>query len=133
MEGLPDTTDVKPSEFPPIEAKWYEMSFKDFEEKVDKNGNTYTQIELAFAESDRPAWTNLSHQEDFLWQAQSFKKAIGMADKDKDLTPFKDSRLMVFVKNRAYDGSNYPEPKKFKPMAGTSSSAPPDDGEPLPF
>lgn len=133
MEGLPDTTNVKSGEFPKIKSDWYEMVFKDFEEKHDKNNNTYTNLELAFADSDRPAWTNLSHHEDYLWQAQSFKRAIGMEDKDTDLTPFKETHLMVFVKNRAYDGSNYPHLKKFKPMAAFVGNTPKSDDDDLPF
>lgn len=134
MSGLPDTTDVKSSgDFPPIIADWYEMIFKDFESKTDKNNNPFTKIELGFADSERLAWTNLTYNEDFLWVIKQFKEAIGMPDKESDLMPYKGSRLMVFVKNRVYEGDNYADPRKFKPMDGVTPKAePPTDGAPPP-
>jgi len=91
--GLPETTDVKSGDFPPIKADWYEMVFKGFEEKKNKNSDTYTKLELGFAESGRSAWTNMSHQEDFLWSVKQFKVAIGMKDTETDLTPYKGTHL----------------------------------------
>jgi len=118
--GLPNTTDVKSGDFPKTIPDWYEMIFKDFEEKPDKNNNPYTRLELKFTDSEHLAWTNLSHHEDFLWKVKQFKEAIGMDDKDTDLAGHKGAHLMVFCKNKVYEGDNYPEPTKFKPMVDTS-------------
>jgi hypothetical protein len=135
--GLPNTSNVKSGDFPKIKADWYGMRFVDFETKTDKNGDNYTEIELNFADSDRPAWANLSHNEDFLWKAKQFKEAIGMADSESDLTPYKGALLMVFVKNREFEGSNYPDPRKFKPMPGAEPTPTPEpptqDDADLPF
>jgi len=133
--SLPDTSNVKSGDFPPIIADWYEMVFIDFKTKQDKNGNDYTEIELNFADSERPAWVNLSHNKDFLWMAKQFKEALGMPDKEGDLTPYKGTLLRVFVKNRQYEGSNYPDPKKFKPLENNNPTPPtaPEEDSDLPF
>jgi hypothetical protein len=135
--GLPDTSNVKSGDFPAIIADWYEMVFVNFDTKVDRNRDSYTEIELNFADSDRPAWANLSHKEDFLWKVKQFKEAIGMPDTESDLTLYKGARLMVFVKNRVFEGSNYPDPKKFKPMPDAEPTPTPEpptqDDADLPF
>lgn len=132
--GLPETTNVKSGDFPKTIPDWYEMVFKASEEKRDKNNALFTRLELGFADSERLAWTNLSHHKDFLWKVKQFKEAIGMDDIDTELAGHKGTHLMVFCKNKVYEGSNYPEPTKFKAMASASSApTPPADDSDLPF
>ena len=131
--GMPNTSNVKTADFPAIKADWYDMVFVDSSEKFDKNKNEYLEIELSFADSDRPAWTNLSYQEDFLWKLKQFKDAISMPGDATDPAPYKGTKLKVFVKNRVFDGSNYPDLKKFKSMDEKASSPPLKPDDDLPF
>lgn len=131
--GMPNTSNVKSGDFPAIKADWYPMTFLEFSDEQDKNNEDFTKIELGFIDSERKAWINLSHSEDFLWKVKQFKEAIGMGDSETDLTPYKGAKLMVFAKNRVYEGTNYADPKKFKSMNEKTAPAPAKPDDNLPF
>ena len=133
--GMPNTSNVKSGDFPPTKPDWYEMTFSESEEKIDKNGRAYLNAEFAFVDSDRKAFTNFSYQDDFLWILKQFKEAIGMSDDTSDPVPYWGTRLMVFCKNKVYDGGNWPDPRKFKAMDGGGDTPPvqPKDDDDLPF
>lgn len=136
---MPNTSNVKGGDFPPTKPDWYEMIFSDSQEKFDKNESEYLWVALSFIGSDRRAFTNLSYQDDFLWKVKQFKEAIGMSDAETNPDSYKGTHLMVFCQNKVYDGSNWPDPKKFKAMDGganttqTQSEPPPVDDDDLPF
>lgn len=121
--GMPNTSNVKNDDFPPTKADWYEMIYSDSQEKFDKNNNEYLWVELSFVGSERKAFVNLSYNEDFLWKIKEFKMAIGMGDEEPNPDPYKQTHLMVFCKNKVYDGGNWPDPKKFKAMDGGKNTA----------
>lgn len=136
--GVPDTTNVKKREFPPIKPDWYDVIFDSFEEKVDKNKDDYTLAIFKPVDSDREIWCNISHQDEFLWKVKEFKQAIGMADSAIDLTPYIGTRLKVFIKNRVAknkDGedTNYPDIRKFKVMDYGKEQAPQKGSDGLPW
>ena len=131
---MPDTTNAKSNEFPPIKPDWYEVLFKDYTEKVDRNGNDYMEVAFDFVEGNRKAWTNLSYSVDFLWQLKAFKEAIGAGDTDTDVDPYKGARLQILCKNRVYKEKNQIDVTDFKPYGETAETEKPrDSDEPLPF
>ena len=48
--SMPDTTNAKSGEFPPITSAWYEVKFSDYEEKRDKNNDLYLEVKFDFVE-----------------------------------------------------------------------------------
>jgi len=131
---LPDTSGVElGTDYPPVKAGWYEMIFEDYEEKQSKAGNDYTKITLKSTASERLAWCNMNHKEDSLWFVKQFKVALGMPDGEGNLKPYKGTHLYVYLQNREYDGKNYAEAKKFKPINDDSPPAQPADDSDLPF
>ena len=145
--SFPKTTGVKPNDFPPFKADWYNVSFENYEKKTDKNGDDYTEISLSLETTGATVRANLSHREDFLWKIQQFKIALGMADEETNPRPYLGTRLRAFIRNRVVknkdtgEDMNFPDVRKFKPFDSSAPKAqsqtqpdvpPPSDND-LPF
>jgi hypothetical protein len=125
--SMPDTTNAKSGEFPPITSAWYEVKFSDYEEKRDKNGDLYLEVMFDFVEGKRKAWTNLSYRDDFRWQLKTFKGAVGASDSEEEIEPYKGSRLEIYCENRKYNGKNQINVKEFRKYGQATSNIPPPE------
>ena len=136
---MPDTTGVELNDFPPIKEDWYGLIFSDFEEKKDKNNNTYAKLEFTIEGTKRKAWVNLSYDIGFLWKVKQFKAAVGASDTDRNLADFKNVRLKGYVKDELYQGKHYPRVEEFKPYGSNLTEDNPesrpeeDSDDQLPF
>jgi len=118
--GLPNTEGVEVGkDYPPVKADWYQLVFKNSEEKSSANGS-YTKLEFDFVDDNRKAWGNLSHLDSALWKVKQFKLAIGMGDKENNLTQYYGTRLTAYVQDHEYQGKHYPEVVEYKALDSES-------------
>ena len=118
--GLPDTTGTEGrKEFPAIKAGWYEMILLEQSGgHINVNQDEYTKLTFQMAEGNQRAWTNLTHNEMFMWQIKQLKDALKMSDSEPNLDPYIGTHLMVYLRNKEKDGKNQAEVREFKPMDG---------------
>lgn len=140
---LPDTSNVKNTEFELWESAWHEVTIHYAEERWTEGAEPKEYLNLQFINDQhkQPIFDKFFYQDNCLWKLRALKDAIGVAHSEKRIEPLIGKTLRIKVTTRTYKDEEQNEIKRYKPAegepakpkAGPEIKSNPSDGDKMPW
>lgn len=122
---LPDTTNITD-----LSNDWEKATLLAYKEAHRPDGTLYGILSFS-TDSGIYAKAFLGYSKMELWKVKSFKRAIGMGDKEVDITPYLGKQIYVKLRYVERDGKDYFNVVGFKSLSASNKDK--DEANDLPF
>lgn len=131
MSPFPRTKDAQ--SFPPLEAGWYVLQVLGVEDREDKNGNSFWNVEFLVVDQDpRKVWDNFRPDENWLWKLKAFIECIdpNLSEREVDFSEICGKEVMAYI----VPDKQYSRIKQYESTEEPTPSVPKTgDDEAIPF